>query len=69
MINRVVKVNVPKIKQLANKKGLSLTKLEDKLGFSNGTIGKWNKTGASLNSFCILADYLEVDMRDLYEKI
>lgn len=69
MINRVVAVNIEKIRTLANERGLSLTKLEQTLGFSNGTIGKWKDIGASANALYQVADFLGTSMIDLLEKV
>lgn len=68
MINRVVTVNLGKIRELASEKGLSLTTLEEKVKFSNGTICKWKDTGASANSLYIVANYLGVKIDDLLER-
>ena len=68
MINRVVTVNLEKIRELANEKGLSLIGLEHKVKFSNGTICKWKDTGASANSLYIVANYLGTTVDDLLER-
>lgn len=68
-INRVVTINLSKIRELASQKGLSLTRLEEEVKFSNGTICKWKDTGASANALYIVANYLGVDMEELLDKV
>lgn len=62
----VIIVNVDLIRTLAKKKGLSLTKLEEILGFGNGTIGKWAKQSPSCDRLSAVADYLSVSIDLLY---
>lgn len=69
MINRVVHVNIAKIKELANAKGMSLTSLEDELGISHNTIRRWKKTGARANTLCIVADYFNTTIDSLLERV
>lgn len=59
-------MNVDIIRTLAKKKGLSLTKLEEILGFGNGTIGKWVKQSPSCDKLSAVADYLSVSLDFLY---
>lgn len=49
---------VDRIRQLANLKNVSLTKIEKALGFGNGTIGKWVKQSPSCDKIKLVADYL-----------
>lgn len=49
---------VDRIRQLANLKKVSLTKIEKALGFGNGTIGKWTKQSPSCEKIKLVADYL-----------
>lgn len=49
---------VDRIRQLANQKEVSLTKIEKALGFGNGTIGKWVKQSPSCEKIKLVADYL-----------
>ena len=49
---------VDRIRQLSKDKGLSLTVLEQNLGFGNGSIGKWNKQSPSCARISLVADYL-----------
>lgn len=55
-------MNVDLIRALAKQKGLSLTKLEEILGFGNGTIGKWVKQSPSCDKLAAVADYLSVSI-------
>lgn len=59
-------MNVDLIRALAKQKGLSLTKLEEILGFGNGTIGKWAKQSPSCDKLSAVADYLSVSIDYLY---
>lgn len=51
-----------RIKNLANEQGLSLTTLESKLGFGNGTITKWDKTTPNADKLNTVAQYFHVSM-------
>lgn len=51
-----------RIKTLANEQGLSLTVLESKLGFGNGTITKWDKTTPNADKLNTVARYFNVSM-------
>lgn len=51
-----------RIKTLANEQGLSLTTLESKLGFGNGTITKWDKTTPNADKLNTVAQYFHVSM-------
>ena len=68
MINRVFYVNLSKISDLANEKGLSLTGLENELGISHRTIMRWKNSCANANMLGIVADYFGVTIDDLLEK-
>lgn len=59
-------MNVDLIRTLAKSKGLSLTKLEEILGFGNGTIGKWTKQSPSCDKLAAVANYLSVSLDYLY---
>lgn len=59
-------MNVDIIRKLAKQKGVSLTKLEEILGFGNGTIGKWAKQSPSCDKLGAVADYLSVSLDYLY---
>lgn len=53
-----------RIKDLANERNISIRELESQLGFSNGTISKWNDTANSIkldkvaSFFNVTTDYL-----------
>ena len=51
-----------RIKALCERDGISVTKLEQTLGFSSNSIGKWGKSGVSPSSDKIakIATYFEV---------
>lgn len=51
-----------RIRQLAKAKNLSLTKLEEELGFGNGTITKWDKASPNLDKLKKVADYFNVSI-------
>lgn len=53
---------VEKIRELAKNKGLSLPKLEETLGFGNGTISKWNTGSPNLAKLKEVADYFDVSI-------
>lgn len=53
---------VERIRALARNKGLSLTALEEKLFFGNGTIGKWSKQSPSSDKLLKVANYLETSV-------
>lgn len=55
------------IKQLCEKKGVSVWKLERDLGFSNRSISKWNKTDPGIRKVQKVANYLDVAIEDLLE--
>ena len=49
-----------KIKELADKQGISLNKLEEKLGFSRNTIYNMKKSTPNVERVSIIADYFNV---------
>lgn len=49
-----------RIRELANKKGMSLPALEAELGFGNGTIVKWDKASPNSEKLTKVADYFHV---------
>ncbi len=51
-----------RIKNLANEQGMSLTVLETKLGFGNGTITKWDKATPNADKLNAVAQYFNVSM-------
>lgn len=68
MANRVVMVNVPKIKELANEKNMSLKKLEAVSGISNGTIRKWSDADARVDKLHRVANSLGTSIEELLKK-
>lgn len=51
-----------RIKNLANEHEISLTVLESKLGFGNGTITKWDKTTPNADKLSKVAKFFGVSM-------
>ena len=51
-----------KIRILAAEKNISITKLEEILGFSNGTITKWNNVIPRADNLKKVADYFGVSI-------
>lgn len=49
-----------KIKELADKKGVSLAQIERDLNFSNGIISSWKNGRASQDKLAAIADYFDV---------
>lgn len=50
------------VQQLAQKHGYSIASLERKLGFSNGSISKWDKQSPSADRLQQVADYFDVSV-------
>ncbi|MDZ5759662.1 helix-turn-helix transcriptional regulator [Carnobacterium maltaromaticum] len=48
------------IKNLLRNKNMTIAELERALGFSNGTIGKWDKQNPSIDKLTKVADYFNV---------
>ena len=69
LANRVVKVNMPKIRELASQKNMSLKQLESASSLSNGAIGKWNKSDARIDKLYRVADALGAKVDELIEKV
>lgn len=69
MANRVVKVNVQKIRELASLKDMNLKKLEIVAGISNGTIAKWVSGDARVDKLYRVADALGTNVDKLLEKV
>lgn len=51
-----------RVKNLANEHEMSLTVLESKLGFGNGTITKWDKNTPNADKLNAVAQYFGVSM-------
>lgn len=56
---------VEEIRALCKQQGISLTKLEQKLGFGNGVIGRWDKSKPSYDRIVKVADALGVSVSDI----
>lgn len=50
------------VKALAAQNDLKISELERRLGFSNGQIGKWNKSKPSIDKVQKVADYFDVSV-------
>lgn len=57
-----------KIKEVAKTKSLSIYRIERDLGFSNGSLRKWNNSNPSATSLKKVANYLNVTLDDLLEE-
>lgn len=51
-----------RIRELANKRGMSLPVLESALGFGNGTIVRWDKSSPTAEKLQKVADYFHVSV-------
>lgn len=56
-----------RVKQLADRKKISLPQLEQELGFGNGTIVKWDKSIPKADKLKKVADYFNVSMNYLMD--
>lgn len=56
-----------KVKEIAEKKGMSIAAVEKAAGLANGTIGKWRNAngGIRYESIKAVADVLEVNIEEL----
>lgn len=59
---------VDKISMLCNERNISIGKLENILGFGNGTIWKWKKSSPSVDKLKAVADYFGVTLDYLLTK-
>ncbi|WP_427814326.1 helix-turn-helix domain-containing protein [Enterococcus sp. 22-H-5-01] len=57
-----------RVKKIAEKKGVSIRKIETDLKFSNGAISKWNDSEPSFSKMVKVAEYLEIPLDDLLKK-
>ena len=62
--NNVIYDNVKKI---CKAKGISVGKMEQELGFSNGSISKWNESDPGAHKVQKVAKYLKVSIEKLME--
>lgn len=53
---------VDRIRELSNKKGMSLPQLEITLGLGNGTISRWKNSSPNTDKLQKVADYFNVSM-------
>ena len=51
-----------KIKELAAQKNISIRQLEEKLGFANATLRRWNKNKPSVDKIQAVAKYFNVSV-------
>lgn len=56
---------VNNIRKICTKKGLSVSKVEEELGFSHGLISRWTKMSPSIAKVVAVADYLGVSLDEL----
>lgn len=57
-----------KVKNLVEKKGMSIRELERQAGLSNGAISKWKKSNPNVDSLKSVATVLEVKVDELLEE-
>lgn len=55
-------MNVQKIKDLCNAKGINFAQLERAAGIGNGTIGKWRTCSPRVSTLKKVADYFGVSV-------
>jgi transcriptional regulator with XRE-family HTH domain len=63
-VNRLIYDN---IKRVCEKKGISISTLEKKLEFSNGSICKWNDNEPGIHKVKKVADWLGIPIEKLLE--
>lgn len=54
-----------KIKELCEKKGISVRKFETDLGFSRGCACKWESSMPSFDKIVLIADYFNISLDEL----
>jgi len=60
---RLIQVDLyEKIKELAAQKNISIRQLEEKLGFANATLRRWNKNKPSIDKIQAVAKYFNVSV-------
>jgi len=60
---RLIQVDLyEKIKELAAKKNISIRQLEEKLGFANATLRRWNKNKPSVDKIQAVAKFFNVSV-------
>lgn len=60
-----MKVLYEKIKKLADDRGVSINQIESDLGFSRGSIYKWDKNVPSVFKIKQVADYFDITVDSL----
>ena len=55
-----------KIKELCKKQGVSVRKLEKDLGFSTGSVCKWDNNSPSFERIAKVSSYLKVPIDEFY---
>lgn len=55
------------VKKLCAEKNISVGQLEKTLGFSNGSINKWNENEPGIRKVQKVADYLQVSIEKLLQ--
>jgi transcriptional regulator with XRE-family HTH domain len=58
-----------RIKEISKKKGVSIRKLESDLGFSSGSVCKWDISMPSFDRIVKVANYLSVPLDELKNEI
>jgi len=53
------------VRHLCREKGISITKLEDDLGFARSSVCKWNKNEPGIRKVQKVANYLGVSIEEL----
>ncbi|CUX71991.1 Helix-turn-helix domain protein [Clostridium sp. C105KSO14] len=53
------------VKEICDKRKISITRMENELGFSRGSICKWNDTDPGVSKVKKVADYLKVKIDKL----
>lgn len=60
---RLIQVNLyEKIKELAAQKNISIRQLEEKLGFANATLRRWNQNKPSIDKIQAVAKFFNVSV-------
>ena len=56
------------VRRMCEQKGISVSMLEKKMEFSNGSISKWNDNEPGIRKVQKVADYFGVAIEDLLEQ-
>ncbi len=56
------------VRHLCREKGISITKLEDDLGFARSSVCKWNKNEPGIRKVQKVANYLGVSIEELLKE-